>query len=129
MASEITLSVNMSVNKGTLRYAFSPPTASINLTGNAAAGGVQNISTTTEALSLIDVTTRGMANFLNLSTGTEVEVGAWDGTAFRPFGLLKSGEPAVLRLSAQTGTTQSPVARVTVPTNGTANIQWQVFAD
>jgi hypothetical protein len=129
MANEITLSVNMSVSKGTLRYAFTPPTASINLTGNAAAGGVQNISTTTEALSLIDVTTRGMANFLNISTGTEVEIGAWDGTAFRPFGLLKSGEPAVMRLSAQTGTTQSPVARVTVPTNGTANIQWQVFAD
>jgi len=129
MANEITLSVNMSVSKGTLRYTFAPPTASINLTGNAAAGGVQNISTTTEALSLIDVTTRGMANFLNISTGTEVEIGAWDGTAFRPFGLLKSGEPAVMRLSAQTGTTQSPVARVTVPTNGTANIQWQVFAD
>ena len=129
MANEINLSVSMSVTKGTLRYSFAPPTAQINLTGDAAAGGVQNVSTTTEALSLIDVTTRGLANFLNLSTGTEVEVGAWDGTAFRPFGLLKAGEPAVMRLSAQTGTTQSPVARVTVPTNGTANIQWQVFAD
>jgi hypothetical protein len=129
MANEITLSVNMSVAKGTLRYQFTPPTANINLTGNAAAGGVQNISTTTETLSLIDVTTRGLANFINLSVGTEVEVGAWDGTAFRPFGLLKSGEPAVMRLSAQAGTTISPVARVTVPTNGTANIQWQVFAD
>ena len=129
MANEINLSVSMSVTKGTLRYSFAPPTAQINLTGDAAAGGVQNVSTTTEALSLIDVTTRGLGNFLNLSTGTEVEVGAWDGTAFRPFGLLKAGEPAVMRLSAQTGTTQSPVARVTVPTNGTANIQWQVFAD
>jgi hypothetical protein len=129
MANEITLNVNMSVSKGTLRYTFAPPTASINLTGNAAAGGVQNVSTTTEALSLIDVTTRGLANFLNLSTGTEIEIGAWDGTAFRPFGLLKAGEPAVMRLSAQTGTTQSPVARVTEPTNGTANLQWQVFAD
>ena len=129
MANEITLNVSMAVSKGTLRYSFTPPTASINLTGNAAAGGVQNISTTTEALSLIDVTTRGLGNFLNLSTGTEVEIGAWDGTAFRPFGLLKSGEPAVMRLSAQTGTTQSPVAKVIVPTNGTANIQWQVFAD
>jgi hypothetical protein len=129
MANEITLNVSMSVAKGTLRYSFSPPTASINLTGNAAAGGVQNVSTTTTNLALINVTTRGLANFINLSTGTEVEVGAWDGTAFRPFGLLKSGEPAVMRLSAQTGTTQSPVARVTVPANGTANIQWQVFAD
>ena len=33
MANEITLNVNMSVAKGTLRYSFSPPTASINLTG------------------------------------------------------------------------------------------------
>jgi hypothetical protein len=127
MANEITLNVSMAVSKGTLRYSFSPPTASINLTGNAAAGGVQNVSTTTEALSLIDVTTRGLANFINLSTGTEVEVGSYDGTNFHSFGLLKAGEPAVMRLSANTGT--SPVAKVIVPTNGTANIQWQVFAD
>lgn len=127
MANEISLSVNMSVAKGTLRYTFAPPTASINLTGNAAAGGVQNISTTTEALSLIDVTTRGLANFLNLSTGTKVEIGSYDGTNFHSFGQLNAGEPAVLRLSANTGT--SPVAKVIEPTNGTANIQWQVFAD
>ena len=127
MANEITLSVNMSVAKGDLRYTFSPPTASINLTGNAAAGGVQNISTATEALLLVDVTTRGMSNFLNLSTGTKVQLGTWDGTNFNPFQQLNAGEPAVLRLSASTGT--SPVAKVIEPTNGTANIQWQVFAD
>ena len=129
MANEITLSVNMSVAKGSLRYAFNPPTANINLTGTAAAGGVQQISTTTEALSLIDVTTRGMANFINLTTGTKVELGAWDGTAFRPYQQLNAGEPAVLRLSAQTGTTISPVARVIDPATGTAFIQWQVFAE
>ena len=127
MANEITLSVNMSVSKGSLRYQFSPPTANINLTGNAAAGGVQNISTTTEALLLIDVTTRGMANFVNLSTGTKVQLGTWDGTTYHPFQQLNAGEPAVLRLSASTGT--SPVARVIEPTNGTANIQWQVFSE
>lgn len=127
MANEITLSVNMSVAKGSLRYTFAPPTASINLTGNAAAGGVQNISTTTEALLLVDVTTRGMANFINLTSGTEVEIGSYDGTTFHPFGQLNAGEPAVLRLSASSGT--SPVAKVIEPTNGTANIQWQVFAE
>ena len=127
MANEITLSVNMSVSKGSLRYQFSPPTANINLTGNAAAGGVQNISTTTEALLLIDVTTRGMANFVNLTTGTKVQLGTWDGTTYHPFQQLNAGEPAVLRLSASTGT--SPVARVIEPTNGTANIQWQVFSE
>ena len=127
MANEITLSVNMGVAKGDLRYTFNPPTASINLTGNAAAGGVQNISTATEALLLVDVTTRGMSNFLNLSTGTKVQLGTWDGTNFNPFQQLTAGEPAVLRLSASTGT--SPVAKVIEPTNGTANIQWQVFAD
>ena len=129
MANEITLSVNMSVSKGTLRYAFTPPTANINLTGNAAAGGVQSISTTSTELELINITTRGLANFINLSPGTEVEIGAHDGTDFLPFGLLKAGEPAVMRLSAQAGTTKSPVAKVIVPTNGTANLQWQVFAD
>jgi hypothetical protein len=128
MANEITLSVNMGVSKGSLRYTFSPPTASINLTGNAAAGGVQNVGTTTTELELINITTRGMANFVNLSTGTEIEIGAHDGSNFLPFGLLKAGEPAVIRLSAQAGTTKSPVAKI-VGTAGTANLQWQVFSE
>ena len=127
MANEISLSVNMSVAKGSLRYQFSPPPATITLLGNAAAGGVQNISTSTEALLLVDVTTRGMANFVNLSTGTKVQLGTWDGTTYHPFQQLNAGEPAVLRLSASSGT--SPVAKVIEPTNGTANIQWQVFAE
>ncbi len=127
MANEISLSVNMSVAKGSLRYQFSPPPATITLLGNAAAGGVQNISTSTEALLLVDVTTRGMANFVNLSTGTKVQLGTWDGTTYHPFQQLNAGEPAVLRLSASSGT--SPVARVIEPTNGTANIQWQVFSE
>ena len=129
MANEITLNVNMSVSKGTLRYTFSPPTASINLTGNAASGGVQNIGTNVETLALVDVTTRGLANFINLSTGTEVEIGSTDGTTFNRFGLLKSGEPAVMRLSAQGAGITSPAVRVIVPAAGTANLQWQVFAD
>jgi hypothetical protein len=128
MANEITLSVNMSVSKGSLRYTFSPPTAIVNLTGNAAAGGVQNVSTTTTELELINITTRGLANFVNLSTGTQIEIGAHDGSNFLPFGLLRAGEPAVIRLSAQAGTTKSPVARI-VGTAGTANLQWQVFSE
>lgn len=129
MANEITLSVNMSVAKGTLRYQFTPPTANINLTGNAAAGGVQNIGTNVETLALVDVTTRGLANFINLTVGTEIEIGSDNGTTFHRFGLLKAGEPAVIRLSAQGAGITSPVAKVVVPTNGTANLQWQVFAD
>ena len=129
MANEITLNVSMSVSKGTLRYSFSPPSASINLTGDAAAGGVQNIGANVETLALVDVTTRGLANFINLSTGTEIEVGSTDGTTFNRFGLLKAGEPAVIRLSAQSAGITSPVARVVVPAAGTANLQWQVFAD
>jgi hypothetical protein len=88
---------------------------------------VQNIGTSTEALLLVDVTTRGMANFVNLSTGTKVQLGTWDGTTYHPFQQLNAGEPAVLRLSASSGT--SPVAKVIEPTNGTANIQWQVFSE
>jgi len=129
MADEITLTVRMGVTKGDLRYDFAPNVASINLLGNVAAGAVQTISTATTELQLVGVTTRGLANFINLSTGTKVEVGAWDGSAFRPFGLLNGGEPAVLRLSAQAGTTKSPVARVIEPTNGTAALQWQVFSE
>lgn len=131
MADEIRLSVSMNVEKGALKYTFNPDQALINLTGNAAAGGVQNITTATTGTELIldSVTTRGMANFINLTTGTKVEVGAYDGTAFRPFGLLNAGEPAVIRLSAQTGTTKSPVVRVIDPATGTANVQWQVFSE
>lgn len=124
MANEISLSVNLTASKGPLRYQFAPPTANINLTGDSAAGAVQNISTTTEALSVIDVTTAGMATFLNLSTGTKVQVGAMQGTNFVPLLLLNYGEPAVARLA-----TTSPVAKVTVPTNGTANVQWNVLSE
>lgn len=127
MADEIKLSASMTVEKGALRYQFAPPALSINLTGNAAAGGVQLVQTATEACLLVDVTTRGMANFINLSTGTKVEVGSYDGTNFNSFGELRAGEPAVLRLSATTHT--SPVLKVIEPTNGTAFVQWQVFAD
>lgn len=129
MADEITLTVRMNVEKGDLRYEFNPDVTSINLTGNLAAGAVQTISTATTEMALVGVTTRGMANFINLTAGTKVELGAWDGTAFRPFGLLNAGEPAVLRLSAQTGTTKSPVAKVIDPTNATAAVQWQVFSE
>lgn len=131
MADEIRLSVNMTVEKGDLRYTFSPNQANITLLGDAAAGAVQTITTasTGTELALVGVTTRGMANFINLSAGTKVQLGAYDGTAFLPFGQLNAGEPAVLRLSAQTGTTKSPVARVIEPTNGTAAVQWQVFSE
>lgn len=128
MANEIRLSVSMSVEKGNLKYSFYPNQAVINLTGNAAAGAVQNISTTTTEMQLVGVTTRGLANFINLTPGTKVEIGSFDGT-FRPFGLLNSGEPAAIRLSAQAGTTKSPVARVIDPATGTANVQWQVFSE
>lgn len=128
MADEITLSVRMSVLKGDLRYEFSPNLAVSNLVGNAAAGAVQTISTTTTELLLVGVTTRGLANFINLSPGTKVQVGSFDGT-FRPFGVLQDSEPAVMRLSAQAGTTKSPVAVVIEPTNGTAVLQWQVFGE
>lgn len=127
MANEISLTVNMSVSKGSLRYQFAPNPASINLTGDAAAGSVQQIGTTAEACALIDVTTRGMANFINLTAGTKVQLGTLDGTTFHPFGQLNAGEPAVLRLSASTGT--SPVLKVIEPTNGTAFVQWQVFSE
>jgi hypothetical protein len=127
MANEISLSVNMTVDKGSLRYQFAPVAASINLTGDAAAGSVQLIGTAAEACALVDVTTRGMANFINLTAGTKVQLGTLDGTTFHPFGQLNTGEPAVLRLSATSGT--SPVLKVIEPTNGTAFVQWQVFAD
>lgn len=127
MPNEINLSVTMTVDKGSLNYRFSPTPAVINLTGDAAAGGVQLISTATEACALVDVTTRGMGNFINLTTGTKVQLGTYDGTTFHPFGQLNAGEPAVLRLSASTGT--SPVLKVIEPTNGTAFVQWQVFSE
>lgn len=127
MANEINLSVNMTVDKGSLNYRFSPTPAVINLTGDAATGGVQLIGTAAEACVLVDVTTRGMANFINLTTGTKVQLGTLDGTTFHPFGQLNAGEPAVLRLSASTGT--SPVLKVIEPTNGTAFVQWQVFSE
>ena len=124
MANEISLTVNLSVAKGSLRYTFASPPASINLTGNAAAGAVQNVSTTTEALSVVDITTPGVAAFINLTVGTRVEVGQMSGGTFVPVLRLDSGEPAVGRMA-----TTALYAKVTVPTNGTANVQWQMFSE
>lgn len=124
MANEITLNVSMTVNKGNLKYTFQPEPSLINLTGNAAAGGVQNISTTTEALSVVDITTPGMAAFINLTVGTRVEVGQMSGTNFVAVLRLDPGEPAVGRMA-----TTALYAKVTVPTNGTANVQWQMFSE
>lgn len=124
MANEISLATNLQVTKGSLRYVFNPPTAAINLTGNAAAGAVQNISTTTEALSVVDITTPGMAAFINLTVGTRVEVGQMSGTNFVAVLRLDSGEPAVGRMA-----TTALYAKVTVPTNGTANLQWNLLSD
>ena len=124
MANEISLTVNLSVAKGSLRYTFAPPPASINLTGNAGAGAVQNVSTTTEALSVVDVTSPGIASFINLTSGSEVQVGQMSGGTFVPVLQLEYGEPAVARMA-----TTALYAKVTVPTNGTANLQWNLLSD
>lgn len=124
MANEITLTVNMGVAKNSLRYNFAPPTASINLTGDFAAGALQTISTTTTSLAVVSVTAAGLGNFVNLTTGTKIQLGAMQGTNFVPVLRLDAGEPAVSRMA-----TTALVAKVTEPTNGTAVLQWQLFSE
>ena len=88
------------------------------------AGAVQNVSTTTEALSVVDVTSPGIASFINLTSGSEVQVGQMSGGTFVPVLQLEYGEPAVARMA-----TTALYAKVTVPTNGTANLQWNLLSD
>lgn len=117
MAQEITLTLKMSVAKGYLVQKFDPGTILVDLTGTTAIGGVQDIGTTAEALSITDVSTAGYAYFRNTDTTNFVEIGTGTAGSFVAFAKLKAGEAAILRLG-----TNAPTARA-----NTASVRLQFY--
>ena len=117
MANEITVALQMAVNKGLLTVERSI-TFQATLTGSAMQHGVQSIGTTKEDLVLGDVATPGFMALRNLDATNYVAYGA---DADSPFGILKAGEGCILRLAA---------APVSIKANTAAvNVEYWVLED
>jgi len=121
MADEITLTLKMAVLKGSLAHTENPGAISVTLSGTNATGGVQNIGTTAEALTMGDVSSPGYAYFRNTGTTNFVELGTGTGGSFVGFAKLKAGEAAVIRL-----TTAAPTARANT---AAVDLQYFILAD
>lgn len=121
MAQEITVTARLSVSKGYLVQKFDPGAILIDMSGTTAAGGVQDIGTSAEALTVTDVSTAGWAYFRNTDTTNFVEIGTGTAGSFVAFAKLKAGEACVLRLG-----TNAPTARANT---AAIKLQFQIFAD
>ncbi len=104
MAKEITISCALNVNNGLYSESFSSGSPQFDQSTQLSVGGVLEIGTATETITLGEVTTAGYAVFRNLSTATAgtayIALGAYVGTNIHEFVALRRGMPAVLPLTA-----------------------------
>lgn len=104
MAKEITVSCSLTVNNGNHSESFTSGSPQFDQSTQASVGGVVEIGTATETISLGEVATAGYAVFRNLSTATAgtayIALGAYVGTNLHEFVSLRRGMPAVLPLTA-----------------------------
>jgi hypothetical protein len=104
MAKEITVSCSLNVNNGNYSESFASGSPQFDQTTQLSVGGVLEIGTATETISLGEVTTAGYAVFRNLSTATAgtayIALGAYVGTNLHEFVSLRRGMPAVLPLAS-----------------------------
>lgn len=95
MANEISISFAVSLQNGNLSEQFTG-SGSFDQTSAVSAGGVVTIGTSTETVSLGDVTTAGFAAFRSLSTATAgtayVSIGTYDGTNLHEFAQLQRND-------------------------------------
>lgn len=95
MANEISVSLSMTLQNGNLAEAFSS-SGSYDQTSAVSSGGVVQIGTSTETVSLGDVQTAGFAAFRSLSTATAgtayVAIGHYDGTNLHEFAQLRRND-------------------------------------
>jgi hypothetical protein len=103
MAKEITVSCSLTVNNGNYSESFSSGSPQFDQATQLSVGGIVEIGTATETISLGEVTTAGYAVFRNLSTATAgtayIALGAYVGTSLHEFVSLRRGMPAVLPLA------------------------------
>jgi hypothetical protein len=104
MAKEISISCSLNVNNGLYSESFSSGSPQFDQATQLSVGGVLEIGTATETITLGEVTTAGYAVFRNLSTATAgtayIALGAYVGTNLHEFVSLRRGMPAVLPLTA-----------------------------
>lgn len=102
MANELTISLSLSIANGNHNETFSASGLKVDQAAQGAAGGIVEIGTAVETLTLGDVTAAGYAGFRNMSTATSgtayVALGRYDGTNLQEFCQLKRGDAAVMRL-------------------------------
>jgi len=95
MADEIRVSFSMSVQNGNLAETFSGG-GSFDQTSAVSIGGVVEVGTSTETISLGNVSTAGFATFRSLSTATAgtayVAIGHYDGTNLQEFAQLQNND-------------------------------------
>ena len=100
MANEITLTAKLSVTNGNFTDERNANRISITQSSLGAQGGVQNIGTSHEAISLGDVSTEGYVWMRNLDDTNFVQVGLDGGASLTPVIRMNAGESCVFRLDA-----------------------------
>lgn len=102
MANELSVSVGLTVRNGNHNESFQASGVSVDQTSQGSAGGILQIGTAVQTITLGDVTTAGFAAFRNLSTATSgtayIAIGHYDGTNLQEVVHLRRGQPAVAPL-------------------------------
>lgn len=103
MANEINVSLTLRVANGNAVESFAANGLQFDQTIQGSAGGIIEVGTSTETISLGDVITNGYAAFRNLSTATSgtayIALGAYVGTNLHEFVHLRRGQPGVVPLA------------------------------
>lgn len=100
MADEITVACKLSVVKGSLDLSFGPLSVTVDMSGTDGAHHTQTIGTSAEALDIGDITACGLLLIVNRDETNYVTLRM--GAAGADVVKLKPGEPALLRLAANT---------------------------
>lgn len=131
MANEITVNASIKVLNGSLSFNSAPTSyRATQTTKKGPSPGSVTVTTSGVTVSLAALTTPGIAHFINLDATNYVRYGLYIASTFYPFGKLKPGESAVLRLSDDilTANTAAAVLRF-VANTATCIVQVNVMDD
>lgn len=102
MANEVNVALSLRVKNGNSDESFFASGLQFDQSVQGSAGGILQIGTAVETITLGDVTTAGYAAFRNLSTATAgtayIAIGHYDGTNLHEVMHLRRGQPAVAPL-------------------------------
>lgn len=104
MANEATVSASIRVKNGNADESFGVNGVTFDQATQGSVGGIIQIGTAVETITLGDVSAAGFAAFRNLSTATAgtayIALGAYDGTNLQEFAHLRRGQPALVPLKS-----------------------------